>query len=69
MRALKIYLNKELDPEMGESLVGFCHPVRIFFLFESCAFALTGGYQFIGQFVCHGTAIAFTAVANDPFHA
>src|SRR5665213_1093133 len=54
---------------MGKCLVGFSHPVGIFFFLESAAFPFTGCHYFPGEFVGHAFTVAVPAVADEPFDA
>ena len=54
---------------MSKGLVGFCHLVGIFFLFDSCASIVESVHQFSGKLFFHRTFAAFTSVADSPADA
>src|SRR5450432_264101 len=53
---------------MRKRLIGFCHPVCVFFLLKSTAFPLACSEDFAGQFVGHAFAVSFPAETYQPFN-
>src|SRR5579872_1862237 len=55
-----------LPPVMCERLIGFRHPVHIFFLLDRGAFATGSVEQFIGQLFDHSLFAAATGITDEP---
>src|SRR5580693_4300098 len=54
---------------MCKCLIGFCHTVCVFFLFESPTFTFTCCQDFTSQFVSHAFPVSFPAITDQPFDA
>ena len=59
-------LRQELETEVGESLVGFGHLVRVVLLADSVAFAVLGGNEFGSKAVGHVGFVAVTGGIEEP---
>src|ERR1700693_944451 len=59
-------ISLELVPEMGESLVAFCHPVGFFFALDRPTRVLGGVKDLERQLLGHALAATLTGKPNDP---
>ena len=59
-------LRQELETEVGESLVGFGHLVRIVLLADSVAFTVLGSNEFGSKAIGHVGFVAVTGGIEEP---
>ena len=59
---------KQLEAEVCECAVSFCHFVHILFALELAALLIVGIYDFSSEFVGHSLAATRAGIEDEVFH-